>query len=103
MTPYEIPLTPEAQSFHITLGGIDYSLRLLWNAPDSVWLLDLNDTNGTPILQGIPLVTGVDLLAQFAYLGLGGQLVAQTDNAPDAVPTVDNLGVTGRLYFVVTP
>lgn len=103
MTPYEIPLTPEAQSFHITLGGTDYGLRLLWNAPDSVWLLDINDSNDVPILQGIPLVTGVDLLAQYDYLGISGQLVVQTDNDPNVVPTVDNLGITGRLYFVAEP
>ena len=47
-----------------------------------------------------PLVPGVDLLAQYRYLGFTGSLVVQTDNDPNADPTYDSLGQTSQLYFV---
>lgn len=101
MTPYEIPLTPEPQTFNISLAGVERQLRVYWNKPNSCWHFDLSTFDGTPILQGLPMVTGADLLKQYAYLGLGGSIVVQTDFDLDAVPTYDNLGTTGRLYFLV--
>lgn len=100
-TAYEIPLKAAAQSFTIALGGVTYSLRLLWNRASSCWVLDLGDAQGNPLVSGIPLVTGINLLAQYAYLGISGSLIVQTDSAVDNVPTVDNLGSTSHLYFVV--
>ena len=48
------------------------------------------------------MVPGLDLLYQYKYLGIAGSLVVQTDYNTDAVPTYENLGVTGRVYFVVS-
>jgi hypothetical protein len=101
MTPYEIPLTPEPQKLSLQLAGVSYGLRLQWNDPADCWMLDLLDSTGTLLVGAIPVVTGVDLLGQYGYLGIGGALIAQTDFAADAVPTLENLGVEGRLYFVV--
>ena len=101
-TIYEIPLqvgTP--QSFSITLGGVQYRLTLQYrNDPAAGWTLDIADSTGDPIISGIPLVTGADLLAQYAYLGFGGRLRVQTTSDPDAVPTFTNLGDDGLLYWV---
>jgi hypothetical protein len=96
----EVPLSPDSQVFTITLNGADYRMRFLWCDPAQAWTFDIMDADGNPIAMGLPLVTGVDLLGQLDYLGIGGSLVAQTDHDADAVPTVDNLGLTGRLYFV---
>lgn len=101
MTPYEIPLTPGPQSFAISLAGVTYNLRLAWNRAASCWMLDIADEDRQPLVNGIPVITGADLLAQYGHLGFGGALIVQTDHAADAVPTFDNLGVTGRIYFVV--
>jgi hypothetical protein len=100
MTPFEIPLSPEPQKFNIGLAGTEYQVRLYWNKTDAAWYMDLNEADGTPLQQGIPLVTGIDLLKQYPHLGVGGSLVVQTDYNPDAVPTYDNLGTTGHLYFL---
>ena len=101
MTVYEIPLIAQSQKFSITLAGINYNLRLVWNAYMQAWVLDINDTNNAPVIGGIPLVTGADLLEQYGYLVFGGQLIVQTDNNPDVLPTLDNLGSTSHLFFVV--
>jgi hypothetical protein len=99
---FKIPLqvgTP--QKFTITLGQVDYQLTLQYrNVAEGGWILDISDTVGNPIVQGIPLVTGVDLLAQYRHLGFTGRLWVQTLSDPDAVPTFDNLGNDGLLYWV---
>jgi hypothetical protein len=99
-TTYEIPTTPEAQNFSISLAGINYNISLHWCNPASVWVIDLLDNLGNKILSGIPLVVNVDLLQSYAYLNLGGALIAQVDDSPSENPTYDNLGTVGHLYFV---
>lgn len=102
VTSYEIPLEPASQTFQIALAGVTYSITLWWSTIGNCWNIDIADANNIPIISSIPLVTGTDLLLPFAYLNFGGQLVCQTDHAPDAVPTYSNLGSTGHVYFVVT-
>ena len=98
---FEIPLSPTPQRFAITLGGVDYTFTLRYrNVPEGGWYLDIADSEKTPIVDGIPLVTGVNLLAQYKHLGFTGRLWVQTIDDPDATPTFDNLGVGSKLYFV---
>lgn len=158
MPAYEIPLTAEPQRFYIALAGVTYQLTITWNPTTLCWVLDIASEDGTAILLGIPIITGLDLLAQYGYLGFGGSLVVQTDGSssltveidgnstvpvvgpgawfvvgssviggsdavwgpsgettgtsgpsmqanifPNDVPTVDNLGGQGKLFFVVSP
>lgn len=102
MTPYEIPLSPQPQTFQIELAGITYKMTVSWNRVSNSWVLDIRSSSNEDILLGVPIVTGTDLLAQYPHLGFGGSLVAQTDYDPAAVPTYENLGTTGHLYFVVS-
>lgn len=97
---YEIPTQPENQTFSISLNGTTYNLRLKWNAPNASWVLDILDSQQNGILRGVPLITGADLLAQYAYMGIGGKLIVQSDNNPDQVPDYTTLGSTGHLYFL---
>jgi hypothetical protein len=97
---YEVPLGPEPQKFSVQLAGVPYICRVQWNAVAQCWMLDLADSDDAAIISGIPIVTGIDLLGQYQHLGLGGSLLAQTDYDPDAVPTFENLGTAGRLYFI---
>lgn len=101
-TPFEIPLQPSTpQRLTISLAGTTYTLVLHWCGPEAAWVMDMLDATGqTLIIGGIPLITGVDLLKQYAYMNLGGSLVVQSDQEPDAVPTFDSLGTTGHLFFV---
>lgn len=97
---HEIPLTPVPQRFSISLNGVTYQLRSVWNAIAQVWVVDIADSSGQPVVSGIPLVCGANLLEQFDYLAIGGELIAQSDNDPNSPPTFDSLGSTGHLYFV---
>lgn len=101
MAVFEIPLSPTPQTFGINLGGQGYQLTLKWrDATEGGWILDIANAQGAPIVNGVPLVPGANLLAQYGYLGFTGSLVVQTDNDPAADPTFDNLGELSHLYFV---
>lgn len=101
MPLYEIPLSPAPQRFAIALAGTSYRLTVQYrDAAMAGWILDIADINDNPILAGIPLVTGTDLLGQYATLGFGGSLFVGTDGDPDAVPTFGDLGQTAHVYFL---
>jgi hypothetical protein len=88
------------QNFSVTLGGTSYRCQLRYNKPSAVWILNILDISGNPIVNGIPLVTGSDLLAQFKYLGFDGALVVTKDDGDPAPPTWDNLGTIGKLFWL---
>lgn len=100
--PYEVPLTPAPQAFDVPLGGTAYRLTVVWNnAPTGGWVLDIALADGTEVINGIPLITGANLLAQYEYLGIPGTIEVQTEGNLDAVPTFENLGVQSHLFFIV--
>lgn len=103
MTPYLVPLTNAQQKFSIALAGVVYNMTLKWNTIGNTWLLDIADQANNPLVSGIALVTGCDLIGQYKHLGIGGSLIAQTDFSVNAPPTYQNLGSNSNLYFVTSP
>lgn len=101
MAVYRIPLTATPQTFTVTLAGTEYQLTVRWNdADEGGWVLDIDlPDDAGQIVDGIPLVTGCDLLAPYEYLGIGGALAVWSDDS-DAAPTEDNLGDGVDIYFV---
>lgn len=85
------------------MAAIATNLSLAWNRKAQCWVVDIADSAGNPLVQGIALVCGSDLLEQLGYLGLGGALLAQTDNSPDTPPTYANLGDSSHVYFLSDP
>lgn len=100
-TTYEIPLSAQQQTFRVQLAGITYRLSVRWNGMQGIWFIDIDTDAGAPIVHGIPMITGADLLGQYQHLGLGGGLYVLTDGDPDALPTYDGLGTASKLYFVM--
>lgn len=100
-TPYIIPLIPQNQTFTIALNNVTYTLTVKWNSFSNCWILYIADDQGNAIVNGIPMVTGCDLLEQYAYLGIGGAFVVQSSNDVNEVPDYSALGSTGNLYFLL--
>lgn len=101
MNAYEIPLNPsQNQTVSAVLLNVTYRLTLQWREGAQCWFLDIADDAGDPLVQGIALVTGSNLLHQHQYLAIGGGLVVMCDTGTDA-PTFDNLGQSSHLLFVV--
>lgn len=100
MSAFPLPVSSSAQSFFVQLVNISYKITLRWNAVAIAWVMDIASQDEVPLVQGIPIVTGVDLLAPYAYLGIGGGIIAITEGDQDKVPTFDNLGKGGDVFFV---
>ncbi|MDC9593502.1 phage baseplate plug family protein [Xenorhabdus sp. IM139775] len=98
MNIIEIPLQAENQQFDIQLGGVSYRMRLQWR-DCAGWVLDIMHPNSEPIVMGVSLVFGADILEQHSYLGFNGSLVFVCDN-PQSEAIRDDLGKTNRLYFM---
>jgi hypothetical protein len=99
-TPFLVPLQPFPQTFNIMLSGTQYTITYKWNVMNGSWVIDIGDVSNNPIVTGVPLITGADLMAQLEYLGLGGALIVQSQTDPDAIPTETDLGSTANLFYV---
>ena len=98
---FQIPLTAKAQQIDIALAGTTYTVVCRWNEQIG-WVLDISKTDTkTPLISCLPVVTGCDLLQQFSYCGIGGQVIAFTAGGGDSMPTFQNLGIDSGIYFVV--
>ena len=96
---FEIPLQSGNQTFQIVLGTIKYTLTVMWRDPVG-YFLDIGDVSGNPLVCGIAMVTGIDILSPYEYLLMGGTLTVVSDGAdPTVPPTYDNLGSGSHLYW----
>jgi hypothetical protein len=107
-TVTEIPtLSGRPFSEIVTWQGASYTLHFKWNRMAQYWLLDIWDgLNAAPILSGLAVVTGCDVLEQFAYLPLAAHTIITVmtigpANSPDQIPNFTNLGGDGRVYLVL--
>lgn len=64
--------------------------------------MDIYSATNVPILQGVPVITGCNLLNQYGYLNFGGRLWVQTITYPDIPPTFDNFGGDGKVFWVTS-
>lgn len=95
MTLSELPLQPQNQSFSATISGSVYKFRVIWRG--GCWYLDLSDSNDSLIVGSMPLVTGSDLLGQYAHLGLGFSLFIVCNDDAQSCPTEYDLGTGSHL------
>lgn len=94
----QIPLSSGCQSFQIQLGRSYATLTLVYRAADcGGWFLDI-DVEGGAAVHGLPLVPGVDMLAQQEHIGLG-HLYCLVDGRTERSPTFDDMGSAVSLYW----
>lgn len=99
---FEIPTSSTPQTFNITINGVVYNMTLSYrDYLDAGWTLDIADESKNNLVCGIPLVTGTNLLGQYAYVGLGATMIVGTDGDFLAPPTFANLGTNSHLWFGV--
>ena len=93
MSVVRIPTSPLPQRFLITLAaGQTYQMVTQYrDAPEAGWTLDIGEPDGTAIISGIPLVTGINLLAQYQHL-IVGSLFVLSDADMWAAPGFADLG-----------
>ena len=96
-----IPLSSVAQKFSITLGKYFLSFTLIYrDAVDGgAWYLDIATSDGSIAIYGMPLVCGVDLLAQFQHRGLGHLTARVIGQNSVSVPTYSDMGSNIELLW----
>src|SRR5690606_9555140 len=88
------------QNVTVRLMDVEYRFHLRYrDAPQGGWTLDIFNLNGAPLLAGIPLITGANLLEQYSDLDLGGGLWVYSGMLTEPVPDFDDLGQSIKLYF----
>ena len=67
-----IPFTSDNfRSFNCALDGMTYDFAQNYNDRNGVWSFDMADhTTGAPLISGVPILIGCDLLAPYG-LGIG--------------------------------
>lgn len=68
------------------LDGRLYAFRFRWNTREQVWVVSIFTAEGDPIVQGLAVVPGVNLLRQ----------VVSADAPPGALVAVDTRGTGQR-------
>ncbi len=97
-TPYSV------QTFTVSLKGgavnIDILLKLRYLDQYGFWLADIYDA-GTekPLVCGVPLVPGVNLLGQYAYLDIGEAYIEAATDTDLEQPDNKTLGSTFLLIW----
>lgn len=94
----EIPLSPDNQTFNIDIAGTRWRMSIIWR--EVWWVMNLADSSGNGLITGIPLITGVDLLAQHAWLGFNFQLSVACDDSTQIYPGKTDFGIRSHLYVI---
>jgi len=85
----------------LTLDGVRFRLDTYTNKADGSWYLDLYDEDDEPLVQGIALATGLDLLFPYRYLDVPPGILFVNDHiGPREDPTLDTfLDEAAALYY----
>lgn len=95
MAIYEIPLSSGNQRFAVQLNKITYKLQLIYRLDR--WYIDILNTSDLPIILGIAMNTGTDLLSQHQHL-IKGSMFATNANQDESQGFFD-LGAKIQLYW----
>lgn len=97
---FVIPFSSNPQTFSCALSGVELKFTSKWNAQVGLWFIDIaRAKDDSPLVTGLPLVTGCDLLAPFRHLGLQGHIFCNNDSDLADPPTLENLGTDCKVYF----
>lgn len=99
---FMIPLVNVPQRFEISLNGRAFIMQNRYNPEIPGWVISMfdGDTN-EELFSNLPMVTGVNLLAQYKHLNIDGEFYLYTDGNEFTPPTETNLGAECNLYYLV--
>ena len=98
----EIPIVQGAadQTQNITIGGIPFSMRFMWNERFQYWSLSVSERNGDALLTNIKMVHNYPLTNRFGRLGLAGDFYLIHATGADIRPDFDTFGTRFCLYYI---
>lgn len=81
--------------------NIAFVLTQSWNAEAGYWAIGIYDQTSRPIVLGIPLLCGHDLLEQYQYLNIGSLYVVNIGDPTIETPDDKNIGQNFKLLWVL--
>lgn len=88
-------------SFTFTLSSTVYLFTIRYDQRMDRWIMDLADANSNPLVSGVPLLVGRNLIGRFVTEGLPVGYFFVTDDTNTGIePTRFSFGTTHTLYFV---
>ena len=94
---YQLPVTNKPNSTfraQVVVNGEnrEYRLTLRYREVCGYWTMDVADLTGKEILVNVPLVTGINILHQLGYLGLGAVVLIDRMNSGKDAANAAELG-----------
>lgn len=88
----------------VVLDGARYDFTFYTSKPSDAWFMDIANAEGVPQVQGIRLITGLDLLYRFQYLDVPpGQLFVNDLYGPKEDPVISSWqDQSAALYYLTT-
>jgi hypothetical protein len=91
----------------VSINGIVQTFFVLldYNEIAEYWVMSVFDSNQNPLLNDVPLVTGLNLLRQYQYLGIGSLYLLNVSSSTNPVtsevdyPDNTNLGTTYQMIW----
>jgi len=102
MAIVEIPISSDSgnYNFQTELDGTDYILRFRYNGRSTSWYMDMSTPENAPIIMGIKIVVGTELLSSFKHLAIPqGIMYAVNLENVNQEPTRNNFGSEIRLVY----
>jgi len=101
----QIPVITDNRNyeFRISLDGVFFTLAFRLNFRMNRWFMDVKDAEDIPLINGVPLLQGSDLIVRFkdAALPAGHFIIFNLEN--EAVEAgADDLGVNSLLLYADT-
>lgn len=103
MPSYNLPiLSNRNRTFTKIVGGRTIKVALIYNNALNNWMIyfaDLSTGEEVPLVTGLALVTGPDILAQFKHLGLGSfNVIHKIPSVGSDSPTISTL--KSEFYYI---
>jgi hypothetical protein len=105
---YILPFTSQpGQSFNTTgvIDGAPLTLQLTCGFSEMAlcWIVSISDRLGNLLLDSLPLLTGANVLGQYAYLAIGSMFVINASGVAMDSPDSTNLGSDFLVIWDDTP
>lgn len=86
---------------NITLDNIVLNFKFVWNGRDNAWYMDILDSVNSPILNGIKIVNGWELITRFTDIRLpqGALLVVSLRSDEEIIGRDDMIDNYKLVYF----
>jgi hypothetical protein len=100
----KISLTTDPnQTFYCNIPGqtknITLNFTLSYNTMANYWVLGIYDSSNNPLVLGIPLLPGANLLGQYQYLNIGSAVLWNIGDQSVLMPDNTNLATNFALYW----